>query len=132
MTRNISFEEFDCPPEQTTRDQRESRMLMVPIRGRRFGEGQATIRNISPGGLGGTTTAWVAPDDEIDVRLPAYGWVTARVAWVEGPRFGLSFEGRIDPARITRDSATGMAPKFQVMDRYRPEESAKRPPINKH
>ena len=45
-------------------------------------------------------------------------------------RFGAFFDTEIEPGRVTRDAAAGMDPRFQVMDRFRPPPSAKRPPIN--
>jgi hypothetical protein len=88
------------------------------------------VRNISPGGIGGTTKQWLIPGEDVDVELPNLGLMPAKVAWTDGVRFGLSFLAGIDPGRVTRDAAAGMDQSFRVMDRFRPETSAKRPPIN--
>jgi hypothetical protein len=106
---------------------RTHRMLIVQLRARRFGTIAATARNISPGGMGGSARQWLGVGEELEVQLPNLGWVPANVVWTHGPRFGLSFACEIDAGRVTRDASSGMDPQFQVMDRFRPDTSQRRP-----
>jgi hypothetical protein len=116
----IAPEEFQPDPRG-----RRRRMLAAPLRGQRFGELRITVRDISNGGLGGTTEQWLRMGEHVQTELPNLGEVGGTVVWTEGNRFGLSFDHEIDAARVMRPA---MQP-FHVMDRYRPEASAKRPAI---
>lgn len=107
---------------------RSRRMLRVQIRGRRFGTRPMVVRDISASGLGGTTEQWLIAGERVEARLPNHGEVPATVAWTDGRRFGLRFDIPIDAERVTRERA-GEA-RFEVMDRFRPEPSTKRPAIN--
>jgi hypothetical protein len=119
--------EPDCDQPAAARAKRAHRMLNVLLRSPRFGTVAAMARNVSPGGMGGSTRQWLAAGEEIEVELPNIGWVPASVAWTDGIRFGLSFAGEIDAARVTRDAAAGRDREFQVMDRFRPDTSSRRP-----
>ncbi len=109
------------------REARMHRMLGVTIRSPRFGTATAIARNVSPGGMGGSTGQWLGADEEIEVQLPNIGWVAARVAWTEGSRFGLRFVQAIDAARVTREIAPGIDRGFEILERFRPDLSQRRP-----
>ncbi|MCW3837331.1 hypothetical protein ACFQ1E_13860 [Sphingomonas canadensis] len=110
---------------------RERRILNATLRAPRFGSAEAVVRNISAGGLGGSTRIWLCPGEPVEAMLPGIGAVAAVVAWADGTRFGLRFDGPIAPARVTRDRAQGMDPGFRVMDRYRPAGTAWRPGLTR-
>ncbi len=109
--------------------QRLQRMLSAPLHGHRFGQASAIVRNISASGLGGTSRQWLIVGEGIEIELPTIGRVAGSVAWVRGMRFGMRFGAAIDPARVTRERSPGMVHKFQVMDRFRPPASPRRPPV---
>jgi hypothetical protein len=117
--------EPDC--DRIMRAPRTQRMLTVRLRARRFGTIAATARNVSPGGMGGTTGQWLGAGEQVEVELPNLGRVSASVAWTDGTRFGLAFDSEIDARRVTRDASSGMDPQFRVMDRFRPDTSQRRP-----
>lgn len=120
--------EPDCDQAaEAARAQRMHRMLNVRLRSHRFGTVTAMARNVSPGGMGGSTRQWLGAGEDLEVELPNIGWVPASVAWTDGTRFGLTFAGEIDAARVTRDAAAGRDRAFEVMDRFRPDTSSRRP-----
>jgi hypothetical protein len=114
----------DCLP---FREPRLPRMLTVQVRGRRFGAMPAIARNLSDGGMGGTTKQWLVTGEEVEADLPNFGWTRARIAWTDGTRFGLAFLDPVEAGRVSREAAPGMDSSFRVMDRFRPETSMRRP-----
>ena len=121
---------FDSDTEQSfDARQRSRRMLMAQIRSSRFGAERVRVRDISPGGLGGTTANWLRPGERVEAELPNIGVIPATVAWTQGDRFGLKFDDAIDSERVTRERVPVEIEKFRVMDRFRPETTAKRPGI---
>ena len=116
-------EVLDLPP----RSHRMPRLLTVRLCGRRFGEAGVVVRNISHGGAGCMSRQWLMRGEPVEIELPNLGWVPGTVAWTDGTRFGLYFDGEIDAGRVARETTPGMDPKFRVMDRYRPETSMRRP-----
>ncbi|MEI9851185.1 MAG: PilZ domain-containing protein [Sphingomonas sp.] len=116
-------------PDARQQPQRLQRMLNVTLHAPRFGAAGAVVRNISATGLGGTSKQWLAAGEEVGIELPHLGRVAGRIAWAHGTRFGMRFDGAIDPSRVTREAAPGMDRSFHVMDRYRPVDRARRPGI---
>ena len=131
MGSGTPFSEFSDESETRERSHRARRMLVVELRGRRFGSASATIRDISSGGLGGTSSRWLVIGEPVELTLPNFGTLTGSVIWTEGNRFGLAFDEAIDASRVTRETSPGMDRHFEVMDRFRPETSMKRPPIGR-
>jgi hypothetical protein len=109
--------------------QRSRRMLMVELRSHRFGQGRIRVRDISPGGLGGTTSQWLRAGERVEAELPNIGNIAATVAWTQGERFGLKFDDAIDAGRVTRERVPLEIEQFRVMERFRPEITARRPAI---
>lgn len=116
-------------PDARQHPHRSRRMLGATIHGRRFGSTEALIRDLAPGGLGGSAKLWLAPGEAVEIDLPGLGRVAGCVAWAKGLRFGMRFRTPVDPALVTRETAAGMDPHFRVMERYRPGGDAWRPPI---
>ena len=126
MGYSEEFEAENCLP---FREPRSSRMLTVQIRGRRFGVMPAIARNLSTGGMGGTTKQWLMVGETVDAQLPGFGWTRGRVIWTDGTRFGVSFLGHVEAERVTRELSPGMDSSFRVMDRFRPSDSVRRPAL---
>jgi hypothetical protein len=120
--------EYDADAVADAR-QRSRRMLMIQLRSSRFGAGRVRVRDISPGGLGGTTDQWLRAGERVEAALPNIGNVPATVIWTDGERFGLQFDDAIDAGRVTRERVPIEIEKFRVHDRFRPETSARRPGI---
>ena len=109
------------------REPRLPRMLRVNVRGRRFGTMPAIARNLSDGGMGGTTKQWLVTGEEVEAELPSFGWTRARIAWTDGTRFGLVFLDPVEAGRVSRETTAGMDPSFRVLERFRPVTSMRRP-----
>jgi hypothetical protein len=109
--------------------QRSRRMLLAQLRSARFGSGLVTVRDISPGGLGGTTNQWLRAGERVEAHLPNIGTIPGRIAWTNGQKFGLQFDDEIDADQVMRERVPTEIENFRVADRFRPELSAKRPAI---
>ena len=104
-------------------------MLTATLYGERFLSMGAVVRNVAAGGVGGIARQWLAVGEPIEIDLPNVGRMRGTVAWTDGAHFGMTFDREIDAARVTRDAVSGMDQHFRVMDRFRPDISAKRPAI---
>lgn len=111
------------------RQSRAQRMLTATLYGERFLSMGAVVRNVAAGGVGGIARQWLAVGEPIEIDLPNVGRMRGTVAWTDGAHFGMAFDREIDAARVTRDAVSGMDQHFRVMDRFRPDISAKRPAI---
>jgi hypothetical protein len=120
-------DELEADGRLPFREPRLPRILSVQIRGRRFGGTTAIARNLSDGGMGGTTKQWLIAGEEVEAELPSFGWTLARIAWTDGTRFGLVFLDPVEAGRVARPASSGIDPSFRVMDRFRPETSMRRP-----
>ena len=78
---------------------RDSLFLMAKVR--LSGASEATqlkVRNLSPGGMMAEGRMKVSRGAGVEVELRNHGWVSGRVAWTHGDRFGISFQDEIDAA----------------------------------
>jgi hypothetical protein len=113
--------------ELAERPERSKRMLKVVIYGRRFGARPMVVRDISTSGLGGSTEQWLVRGESVEICLPNLGRVPGTIVWTDGKKFGVCFDIEVDAERVTRMHF--MPRPFEVMDRYRPATSMRRPPL---
>ncbi len=72
-------------------------------------EHRIKVRNLSSGGMMGEGTVRMTRGSMVSVNLRNIGWVRGAVAWVQETRFGVAFDGEIDPrdarAPVTTDNS---------------------------
>lgn len=81
------------------------------------GRGEAhkvKVRNLSKGGMMAEGGFAVSRGERLIVNLRNVGQVRGAVAWVQGNRFGVSFENPVDPklARAPANVGESEAPRF--------------------
>ena len=88
--------------------ERESLFLMAEIAAPGAPRGlRVKVRNLSPGGMMAVSDQRMECGMQIAVELRNIGAVSGRVVWVDGDRFGVSFESTIDPKRARFEIAGG-------------------------
>lgn len=101
----------DIPASNRRRAEREAVEVSTTLRASGHHGLDVVIRNISTLGFMADADGEFEPGDQVRVRLPSLGTVSARVAWTRESQIGAEFEQEIDLHKLRAVLAvTGAAP----------------------
>lgn len=107
MTESPISGREDRPSRHQRGDPRDSMLLQATLR---LSEAAAPvairIRNLSAGGLMADCALPLASGQAVEVELRNIGAVIGQVAWADGQRIGIAFDGPIDPQLTRRPVGT--------------------------
>lgn len=88
------------------------------------------IRNLSETGLGGVCVSGFGfrHGERLTILLRDESWIKGRIVWVDGRRFGVAFDQRVDVASFTA-AARSTGPEFEVAALHAPVKQTWRPAL---
>ena len=114
---------------------RDSLFLLAQVRIENAGDAhRVRVRNLSDGGMMGEGDVPVRRGDRVTVELRNVHHALGTIAWVEGERFGVAFDERIDAGRARQpvsDTKRATPSELRRSHAYNPPEPRTTGPLRK-